>query len=92
MGQPKKLTFKQRKQRVLDEKLSPVLKELRFILKELRGDGDVNHGLWRKKALDVFRWVSDSSEFPQADWKVQRYIEWSLQLAREAQGAMDFAA
>jgi len=92
MGQPKKLTHKQKQERKLDEKLAPVLVDLQSILKKMRAGGDVDLYMCRNEALELFKIVSNSNNFPQNDGKVARYVDACLEVAREAQGAMSFNA
>lgn len=94
MGQPRKLSPKQRvvasHQRMLAAKLAQVRNDLQFIRKEMNG-GCVNFDTWRWAALEVFRRLQDASEFPPSDLNVEQCVERALMLAREAQLAMNFS-
>lgn len=93
MGQPKKLTHKQRKQRDIDVKLTPVRTQAKALEKRLLRPGGSSlftiHQC-RSDALELFRYVSNSFEFPQDNSNVQDHVKMCLNVAREAQCAINF--
>lgn len=81
MGQPKKLTYKEKQDRKLAQDISKYEIELKKIHRGMQNSNDI--GTWRWAALEIFKEVSNN--FDNKTEKVKALKELALFVAREAQ-------
>lgn len=86
MGQPKKLTHKQRQERAVMTRIAPIDAELKRIYHALKTASAEEVPTWRWAALEIFR----SLQVEQSHEQVDKLKEKALYIAREAQAVMNF--
>jgi hypothetical protein len=86
MGQPKKLTQKQRQERALLARLRPMEDDLKRIMRALMSTPANQAHTWRWAALEVLR----SLQTEPNNEHVERLREKALAVAREAQIVINF--
>lgn len=89
MGQPKKLSHKEREARKLQPSLGKEHGKLTRIQQMMNSENPPPFDTLRFWALDVFRRLQT---FPQSDPGVAACTKKALELAREAQACMNFTA
>jgi hypothetical protein len=81
MGQPKKLTYKEKQDRKLAQDISKYEIELKKIHRGMQKSNDI--ATWRWAAMEIFKEVSN--KFDNKSEKVKALKEQALFVAREAQ-------
>jgi hypothetical protein len=86
MSPPIKLTYKQKQNKIITDKLMSYERELIKLKKTLSITDDPES--WRWAALDIFKTLSN--EFPNDNAKVIQIKEKALNIAREAQSIINY--